>query len=40
MAADALDLSGRDRLVVQLIARFKQASSRQVHELLFPGDIS
>src|SRR3954447_22298908 len=37
MAADALDLSGRDRLVVQLIARFKQASSRQVHELLFPG---
>lgn len=37
MASDALDLSGRDRLVVQLIARFKQASSRQVHELLFPG---
>src|SRR3954447_9498518 len=37
MAADALDLSGRDRQVVQLIARFKQASSRQVHELLFPG---
>src|SRR3954451_13067456 len=38
MAADAaLDLSGRDRLIVQLIARFKQASSRQVHELLFPG---
>src|SRR4051794_6783416 len=36
MAADALDLSGRDRLIVQLIARFKQASSRQVHELLFP----
>src|SRR4051812_50120926 len=38
MAADAaLDLSGRDRLIVQLIARFKQASSRQVHELLFPN---
>jgi hypothetical protein len=38
MASDAaLDLSGRDRLIVQLIARFKQASSRQVHELLFPN---
>src|SRR3954447_10297306 len=37
MASDAaLDLSGRYRLIVQLIVRFKQASSRQVHELLFP----
>src|SRR5919107_3335473 len=37
MASSSVELSGRDRLVVQLIARFKQASSRQVHELLFPG---
>src|SRR3954470_16863870 len=33
------DLTGRDFAVVQLIAQFKQASSRQVHELLF-SDVS
>jgi hypothetical protein len=32
-----LSLTGRDRQIVALIARFKQASSRQVHELLFTG---
>src|SRR3954453_22986947 len=37
MASSSVDLTGRDRLIVQLIARFKQASSRQVHELFFPG---
>ncbi len=36
MSSSDVDLTGRDRLIVQLIARFKQASSRQVHELLFP----
>lgn len=30
-----VDVAGRDLDVVRLIARFKQASSRQVHELLF-----
>lgn len=30
-----LDLSPRDASIVTLIARFRQASSRQVHELLF-----
>lgn len=31
-----VELTGRDAAVVGLIARFKMASSRQVHELLFP----
>src|SRR3954469_12395814 len=29
-----VDLAGRDRKIVQLIARFKQATSKQIHELL------
>src|SRR3954467_4244133 len=36
MSSADIGLTGRDRLIVQLIARFKQASSKQVHELLFP----
>lgn len=31
-----MSLTDRDRAILQLIARFKQATSRQVHELLFP----
>lgn len=37
--SSAQELSGRDRHIVQLVARFKQVSSRQLHELLFT-DIS
>src|SRR5688572_9185610 len=35
MAIEPPGLSGRDRLIVQLIARFKQASPSQLHEVLF-----
>jgi hypothetical protein len=35
-----VDLAGRDRQIVQLIARFKQATSKQIHELLFSANAS
>src|SRR5947209_6452814 len=34
------DLAGRDRHIVQLVARFKQATSKQIHELLFSSNAS
>jgi hypothetical protein len=35
-----MTISDRDRAVVQLVARFKQASSRQIHDALFYNNSS
>lgn len=35
-----VELAGRDRQIMQLIARFRQATSRQVHQLILSDTAS